>query len=94
MAMGLPVIATPIPAYRPVVRQGQNGFLAHDKAEWLSGLSALRDPALRRSIGQQARQTALAEYSMERQAEKLIAVLRGLVGQSDAGVPAMRAHEK
>lgn len=83
MAMGLPVIATPIPAYEPVIQQGQNGFLAHTRAEWLSYLSALRDPALRRSIGQQARQTALAEYSMERQAEKLIAVLRGLVGPSN-----------
>lgn len=82
MAMGLPVIATPIPAYEPVIRQGQNGFLAHNRAEWLSYLSALRDPGLRQSIGQQARQTALAAYSMERQAEKLISVLRGLISQS------------
>ncbi|MDO8264608.1 MAG: glycosyltransferase [Gallionella sp.] len=79
MAVGLPVIATPIPAYEPVVRQGRNSFLARNEAEWLSYLSALRDPVLRRSIGQQARQTALAEYSMERQAEKLLAVLRRLV---------------
>ena len=82
MAMGLPVIATPIPAYEPVIRQGQNGFLAHNTAEWQSYLSALRDPGLRQSIGQQARQTALAAYSMERQAEKLISVLRGLISQS------------
>lgn len=87
MAMGLPVIATPIPAYEPVIRQGQNGFLAHNKAEWLSYLSALRDPALRRSVGQQARQTALAAYSMERQAEKLIAVLRSLVGRQNPLAP-------
>lgn len=79
MAVGLPVIATPIPAYEPVVQQGKNGFLAHNEAEWLRYLSALRDPALRRSIGQQARQTALADYSMERQAEKLLAVLHRLV---------------
>lgn len=83
MAMGLPVIATPIPAYAPVIAQGQNGFLANDKTEWLQALTALRDPALRRSIGQQARLSALAGYSMERQAEKLIAVLRGLVTEKN-----------
>lgn len=79
MAVGLPVIATPIPAYEPVVQQGRNAFLAQNQAEWLNCLSALRDPALRRSMGQQARQTALAEYSMERQAEKLLAVLGTLI---------------
>lgn len=79
MAMGLPVIATSIPAYEPVIKQGLNGFLADGKADWLRNLTALRDPALRRSIGHRARQSALAGYSMELQAERLIAVLRGLV---------------
>jgi glycosyltransferase involved in cell wall biosynthesis len=79
MAMGLPVIATPIPAYKPVIVQGQNGFLANDKTEWSQALTVLRDPSLRRSIGQQARLSALAGYSMELQAVRLIAVLRGLM---------------
>ena len=78
MAMGLPVIATPIPSYLPVIRQGDNGYLAKDKAAWLKDLAALRDPHRRRNIGQQARLTALAQYSMERQAERLIAVLGSL----------------
>jgi glycosyltransferase involved in cell wall biosynthesis len=83
MAVGLPVVATPIPAYEPVVQQGGNAFLAQERSEWLTALSALRDPALRRSIGQQARQSALAAYSMERQAEKLIAVLHSVIGSND-----------
>jgi hypothetical protein len=83
MAMGLPVIATPIPAYEPVIEQGQNGFLAGRKTDWLRYLTALRDPALRRSIGQNARQSALAGYSMELQAERLIAVLRGLINTAN-----------
>lgn len=82
MAMGLPVVATPIPAYEPLIQQGQNGFLANDKAEWLRYLSELRDPMLRSHMGQQARQSALTRYSMERQAERLIAVLRGLVDRA------------
>lgn len=86
MAMGLPVVATPIPSYEPVVEQGINGFLARSTDEWLRHLSALRDPALRMSVGQQARQTALTRYSMDRQAEKLIAVLQGVVGRQPGAV--------
>jgi hypothetical protein len=84
MAVGLPVVATPIPAYAPVVRQGVNAFLAHSRSDWLRYLSALRDPALRRSVGALARETALAEYSMTRQADKLIAVLRTLTAPREA----------
>ena len=80
MAMGLPVIATPIPSYEPVIDQGVNGFLAHNISQWHTYLSELRDPALRQSIGQQARLTALARYSMDLQAAKLIALLRQLIG--------------
>jgi len=79
MAVGLPVVATPIPAYEPVVQQGVNAFLAHSRSDWIACLSALRDPALRRNMGSQARQTALLEYSMPRQAERLVAVFRALI---------------
>lgn len=79
MAMGLPVIATPIPSYEPVIEQGKNGFLAHDSSEWLRYLTLLRDPQLRQSIGLQARKTAMTRYSMDLQAAKLIAALRALV---------------
>jgi len=79
MAIGLPVVATPIPAYEKLVQQGQNGFLAHNLLDWLRYLTMLRDPDLRRSIGQQARQSALTAYSMDLQAKKLISVLRALL---------------
>ena len=78
---------------QPVVEQGVNGFLARSTGEWMQHLSALRDPALRMSMGQQARQTALTRYSMDRQAEKFIAVLQGLVGpQPGAAVTAEQAR--
>lgn len=79
MAMGLPVVATPIPSYESVIQQGKNGFLASDKTEWLHALTALRDPALRKAVGQKARSTALADFSIQRQADKLVAILQGLV---------------
>lgn len=79
MCMGLPVIATPIPSYEPVIEQGRNGFLARSQQEWSECLNALRDPAVRRAMGEQARRSVLHRYSMEEQARRLIAVLRDLV---------------
>lgn len=82
MCMGLPVIATPIPAYEPVVEQGRNGFLARSQQDWIECLDALRDPATRRSVGEQARHSVLNRYSMEEQARRLVGALRGLVPDS------------
>ncbi len=84
MSIGLPVVASPIPSYRPVTQPGVNGFFASSRGEWLDRLEALRDPKLRRHMGEQARETVLKRYSMEEQARLLIRVLRGLV-HNDAG---------
>lgn len=75
MAMGLPVVATPIPSYEEVIRQRVNGFLARSTREWMDHLSSLRSPLLRQEIGVNARQTAINRYSMDFQAERLIKVL-------------------
>jgi glycosyltransferase involved in cell wall biosynthesis len=75
MCAGLPVVATPIPAYEPVIEQGHNGFLARSRRDWIQCLEALRDPDARREIGQRARESVLVRYSMDEQARRLIAVL-------------------
>jgi len=75
MAMGLPVIASPVPSYKEVIVQGENGFLATGREEWLECFEALRDPRRRKAIGQRARATVLQRYSQEEQAKKLLAVL-------------------
>ncbi len=79
MAVGLPVIATPIPAYEPVIKQGENGFLARSPQEWFESLDALRDPELRYKIGNRARESVLNRYSIEEQAQRLINVLRSVM---------------
>lgn len=83
MSMALPVIASPVPSYEPVVEHGVNGFLAQSRGEWFSHLDALRDPALRRQVGQRARAAVCDRYSMGEQARRLIDVFRGLL-QPDA----------
>jgi glycosyltransferase involved in cell wall biosynthesis len=77
MSVGLPVVATPIPAYEPVVRQGENGYLATTRQEWRDSLERLRDPAHRAAVGRAARERVHQPFSMAAQAERLLAVLRG-----------------
>jgi hypothetical protein len=90
MALGLPVIASPIPSYEPVMAHGTNGFFANGAQEWMSALEALRDPALRRRIGEAARASVLHRYSMEEQARLMIEVLQGLLHDDVAWAGGMR----
>jgi hypothetical protein len=89
MGVGLPVIATPIPSYETVIEQGKNGFLARSEQEWKEYLDLLRDPQLRRLIGEQARESVLKRYSMEEQAHRLLDVFVSLLTGS-AGTSAQR----
>jgi glycosyltransferase involved in cell wall biosynthesis len=78
MAMGLPVIATPIPSYEPVITNGVDGFLARTQQDWQICLDALRDTGRRKEMGLAARASVLKRYSRDLQAKKLIEVLRGV----------------
>ena len=69
MALGLPVIASPVPAYLEIIRHQENGFIAPTAAEWTKYVSFLRDhPQKRREIGARARADVLQKYSKENQA--------------------------
>ncbi len=82
MALGLPVVASPVPSYLPIIEQGVNGYIARSRAEWLDALDALRDPEHRRQVGQAARSSVIERFSMEAQARGLIAVLQNLTERS------------
>jgi hypothetical protein len=82
MSAGLPVIATPIPAYEAIVDHGRNGFLARNLKQWTEALELLRDPAARGRIGKAAHETVHRRFSMERQAELLVAALLSIAGRS------------
>ena len=76
MAAGLPVVASPIPAYEQVIVQGSNGFLASTSADWQRHFAALRDPGLREEIGRRARSTVLPRFSTASQAKQFVDVIR------------------
>lgn len=64
MAFGLPSVSTDISTVQQFVRDGENGLLVKTNEDWVEALVKLIDsPALRKSIGEKARQTVLERFS-------------------------------
>lgn len=83
MAAGLPVVANPVGVQAQLVRHGETGFLAETAAEWHQAIARLAgDPGLRHSMGQAARQCALAKYSVPVGAAQWLNVLENLQGRA------------
>jgi glycosyltransferase involved in cell wall biosynthesis len=58
-ARGIPAICSDVPAYRPVIEHGVNGFLVKHDHEWLKYASELAgDEGLRAKMGEAARDMA------------------------------------
>ncbi len=66
MAFGIPPVATDVGTNPLLIRHGENGLLVRTDEEWVEALERLvRDPALRRRLGEQARRDAVAKYSVK-----------------------------
>jgi glycosyltransferase involved in cell wall biosynthesis len=75
-AAGLPCVASDVPLSREQLREGETGFLVSSDDEWVDRLEALvRDAGLRRSMGEQGRKDAVADYSQAVIAQRYRAVL-------------------
>lgn len=87
MALGMPVIASPIPAYTEVIRQGENGFLAsiHRLDEWREALQALKDPDVRARVSKAARETAKG-YSLDVIAGEWVKLFRDVLHTPTASI--------
>lgn len=65
MAFGIPCVATNVGTTPMLIRDGENGLLVRTPEEWLPALERLLDdPELRRRLGEQAREDAVAHYSV------------------------------
>ncbi|MEY4720896.1 MAG: hypothetical protein RIQ46_621 [Pseudomonadota bacterium] len=65
MAFALPCVATEVGTTPMIIRHEENGLLVKTEAEWETALERLvRDPALRRRLGEAARRDAVAKYSI------------------------------
>ena len=65
MALGVPPLVSPVGMNTEVVQHGQNGYVCATSADWETGLrQLLADPTLRQRLGQAARATVQARYSV------------------------------
>ncbi len=81
MAFALPTVATRVGTTPRIIRDGENGLLVESEQEWIDALERLvRDPELRRRLGQAARADAEALYSTKAVAAEYRRVLASVMG--------------
>ncbi len=79
MGMGIPCVCTPVGINREIVEDGINGFWAESKDEWVEKISILvKDPLLRREMGERGREKVLSNYTVEVCAPKLVEYIKSL----------------
>jgi glycosyltransferase involved in cell wall biosynthesis len=78
LALGVPVIASDVPAYRGWVEQGVTGYLVRTPEGWRESMRLLTDPALRLAMGEAGRKAAGA-WTVENTIGKWITAYRSLL---------------
>ena len=78
MACGVPCVATPFGAVLDIIVDGVNGLFANSHDEWCSAIERLRDPALRRRIGDAGRRTVEERFSLRVAAPRLKRLLESV----------------
>jgi glycosyltransferase involved in cell wall biosynthesis len=79
MALGIPVIASPVGEQKYMVQHGFNGYLARSAIDWYKYLKMLvDDKELRLSMGIRGRQTANEQLSISVCGQKLQGILSNL----------------
>jgi L-malate glycosyltransferase len=77
MALGIPPVASPMGCNSFVIDDGESGFLAAGDTEWVRTLTRLvNDPGLREAVGKQAAKVAHKRYTLQANAEEIIAAFR------------------
>jgi len=77
MAVGVPVVCSPVGVNRKIVRHGKNGFWASDEEAWVLHLSSLiENSELCIRMGEAARKTILEDYSLQRHAGDWVEALK------------------
>jgi glycosyltransferase involved in cell wall biosynthesis len=81
MAIGLPVIASPLPSYIVLIRHGKNGFIAmnNDLDDWEMYLKMLGHQSIREIIGKEARKSVISIYNIDAVGEVWKAYLKGIL---------------
>lgn len=84
MACGLPVVASGVGVNPEIVRNGENGFLANTRQEWVAALGKLLgDPALRMQMGAAGRQRVEDEYCIQKTGPRMAKLLQSAGGGTE-----------
>lgn len=79
LAVGVPVVCSPVGANKEIVADGKVGFWARDDKEWIERLSLLiTNPDLRQKMGERGRERIKQGYSLQAIASKLVDMLNKL----------------
>ncbi|HVY73285.1 MAG TPA: hypothetical protein VG890_00555 [Puia sp.] len=58
MALSLPVLCSPIPSYRNIIKQNKNGIICYSKEDWVNALIGMEQASNRACLGANAFATA------------------------------------
>lgn len=75
MALGMPVLASPLPSYREVIKDGYNGFLCSTDQDWLSAIKKMEDPKTLKEMSLNAYLFASSHYRIEHIVDEWIEIL-------------------
>jgi glycosyltransferase involved in cell wall biosynthesis len=79
LSVGVPVVCTPVGINSDIIKDGENGFWATNKQEWVDRLSILiQNRELRYQMGIKGIKTVEQEYSLAVTSEKFFHVLQSL----------------
>lgn len=77
MAVGVPVVCSPVGMNTDIITEGENGLLAADLNDWERQLARLlHSPELRQRLGAAGRRSVEEQYSLAVMAERLAALLQ------------------
>ena len=77
MALGIPAVATPLGSNPIVIEDGKTGFLAESSSDWVRLITELaRSPELREQMGRDAAEVVSQRYTLQANAEKIVAAFR------------------
>jgi len=80
LAVGVPVVCSPVGTNRDIVRHGSNGFWATSHEEWIENLLTLiENPSLRRKMGMMGRKVVAEGYSVQAVGERIVDLMQSLV---------------
>lgn len=79
MALGIPTVCSPVGVNSTIIQDGENGFLANSKEEWIEKLKTLLHSAeIRNKLGLTGRKTVEEKYSAKVQAPRVYEIFRKL----------------